>query len=190
MITKKHLKDSLKAAKLLAPQALQHNSEGDCIIGVFINDLSDLKNPYTDGLATGINQDITEYIYDKARSIPVRETLEVHIKTSFELNSDEKIDIQHAIKTHYNDDIIDCNKGIKRDIATATVLMIIGILLLALCFTLSEFAKLSFIHETILVVSGFFMWNASDFYFISRNAKKRQILQFFRIYSAKVTFNN
>ena len=122
------------------------------------------------------------------KKIQIRHNLELNLHIDNDVTSEQEEQIQKAIKRHYSFMITSANVRLKKTFWRSLLLYFGGIISLLLNFFIGNLIDGLPLKETLLIISWFFVWEASGTLFFDRNALKMRRYNMLRIYNAPVFF--
>jgi hypothetical protein len=163
------------------------NNKNKTKIKLCVNNIMDIYNPYSiidngkclEDNNIKINNEIIEYLISETENIPKHDSLIIAIDTPEEIKSIEKI-----IKENIKDRIIKTNKETKKANRNASVLAVVGMLLIASTelFQINRYS----LREFIIVMSWVFMWKAIETFFFERMKMTKEMAILLRIYLSEM----
>ena len=154
------------------------------IIEITLNRKDDYLNKYNE---KRISKELNDYILEECRGIDLKNNIEIHINTNFEMNDEEKNNLVDMIRENYGVDISDIEELLKKLYIINTIMILAGIVFLIIWFISSNIPVLS---EFILIIGWILIWEGINniMYQTVKNAIK--IKRRKKLTNCKIVFNN
>ena len=133
-----------------------------------------------DTLAKAIN-------YAKIRGVKTNLTLNIYSNC---IDENEKETYSNAIKNYFTLKLNDVTREIKRTVFTGILFSIVGIIVLALMFLLSNLEAKAIWIECVNIFAWVFLWEAVDKLFIERNKLLLKISRLSSFINMKINYYN
>lgn len=184
----KELKTVMREIIRPSKAAEEESGGGEYFIDLHISGPESLVSPFAGTLDGGIGGECAAYLYENASSVPVGRKLNVKIISEKESAERQRDEVAAAVKTRFRRDAADAKKKAKNCALIALILLAVGLALTAASLLLTKLGGLDFFNEVLLVVAGFFIWEASDYYFLRRTSHRIRMVTNARLFAASVLF--
>lgn len=175
-------KQSKHIDKQILKDSLLETEEDFVNINVKIEDKSQIFSTYTYDNDT-LNEDLGEYLWDKAKLVPINKDINIKIYTNQNI---EKQEVQKAIQTHLKADYIETKESLKKTNFVSLTTLMLGLLFLSL-YLLFNTVSTHFVLITITeIMAWVFVWEAVDCFAFRRTVLKRECLKIQKLYSAHI----
>lgn len=179
MFWNKQLREAEKV--ILSDAENEEQSNGDkSVINVKIENKEQLFLSYSYS-GDKLNSEFSEYVYDKAKNVPIGEPVKIKIHTADDLNADE---VDKAIKSHYRSEYMQSKKAIKRLLIIAAIMTVLGVIALSALILINHFTDNLYLTSIVEIAAWVFIWEAVDIFFLQRPTVKARCVLLLRIYSA------
>lgn len=162
------------------------DENNDAVIHLCIRDCEELYDPFSYGNQYVLNNDIMDYIDQKAYSIP----LSYAIRLNFvgDLNYEEQSKIVRLVREHYHRRLLYKKRDIRLINYKIIGLIVIGILFLSAYFYLEFVSAGAIFTEIISIIGSVSMWEAAYSYLLEKTEEKINYLKVGQLATAKVSF--
>lgn len=134
-----------------------------------------------------LNTEFSEYVFDKAKSVPVTEDIKIKIHTTDNIDVAEA---EQALKSHYRAEYIETKKEAKRIVITSAIMTILGVLALTALILINYFTDNLYVTSIVEIAAWVFIWEAVDYFFLQRPVVKGKSILIQRIYTAQIIICN
>lgn len=162
-------------------------SDGDAIINVKADEKEQVFSSYNFESNEKLNDELSDFIYDKAKDVPVNKDIKIKIFTDFK--ADEK-EVQDAIKNNYKKEYINLKSEMKRNYIFSAVMFVLGIVTLTLLLLMHSWFYNVYLEIILEIATWVFIWEAVDSFFLQRAQLKRKCLTMLKLYSAEINIVN
>lgn len=159
------------------------DSEGDALISVKAPKKEQIFSSYNYDSNEKLNGELDEFIYDKAKFVPLPQDIKLKIYT--EENIDE-VEVKKAIKNNYKKQYIEIKNELKKNTLFSLVMFILGILSLSLLLLMHKFFYNVYFEIIIEIATWVFVWEAVDSFFLQKAELKRKRATFLKLYSSEI----
>ena len=156
----------------------------EIIIDITINDLEDVTNRFN---SKKLSDELSNYIYNECKGNSLKDNIKINIHTLRELTDDEKEKIVDMIRSNYGIDIKENMLYIKYTNIKGIILFIVGIFLICIYNFLNNF-ELSWIPETLLIISWVVVWEAVYNFIFLETQKRIEIKRLKKLTNCKIEF--
>lgn len=160
------------------------DEDGRATIEVKLQTTQDLFSPYAYKDYDILNNDLDEFIEDRATFIPLDYELSIHLYAK-EIEHLDQEKVEKAVKARYINEYVEEREELRKNTSFSLVMLMLGF---AFLFTLVgiehfEIPILGFIFE---VATWVFFWGALEYFFVSRRAIKARMVRKVKLFNAKV----
>ena len=122
------------------------------IIEITLNKKEDYLNKFNH---KRISKELNDYILEECRVVELKDSIEIHISTNFEISEEEKNCLVTMIRVNYGIDISDIKSLLKKLYILNIIMILTGIIFLVIWFLSSNIPVIS---EFILIVGWILIW--------------------------------
>lgn len=133
-----------------------------------------------------ISKELNDYIIEECRGIDLKNNIELHINTNFEMNEEEKNNLVDMIRENYGLDIRDIEELLKKLYIVNVIMIFLGILLLVIWFVILSIPILS---EFVLIVGWLLIWEGLNNIMYQSVKNMIKIKRRKKLTSCKIIFN-
>lgn len=152
---------------------LEKDADGRSIIDMVVKNDSNFLSPYY-GKYPVINSEVAEYLDNSQKAVLPKSEIKIRIKSN-EIDDNEKIIYEEAIKNHYQYVKLQILKELLSNRWTPFVMFIVGIIVIAFMFV-ANYMEIPEVWSTVLEIIGWvFIWEAADKFFIERKTIRNQL---------------
>ncbi|MBD5636393.1 MAG: hypothetical protein HDP28_01035 [Clostridia bacterium] len=130
-----------------------------------------------------LNSEFSDYIFDKAKSAPIKEDIKIKIHTCDDIDAEE---VQQTLKSHCLSEYKESKKEVKRIVLISTIMTVLGILALTALILINHFTDNLYITSIVEIAAWVFIWEAVDYFFLQRPLVKGKCILIQRIYMAQI----
>ena len=188
IISKKRMKQQQMLEKFNIDNELIFNEMEEVQLDCKVGKIENLFSPFDIAKDRTITEAFHTYLMQETEIIPIRYNLELKLHIQNNYTEEEKEKIGKAIKRHYSFMITSANVRLRKTLFRSLMLYLGGLISLLLNFAVNNFLSELPLKETLLIISWFFVWEATGVLFFDRGSLKRRRHNMFRIYNAKVSF--
>ncbi|OLA93334.1 MAG: hypothetical protein BHW64_07045 [Candidatus Melainabacteria bacterium LEY3_CP_29_8] len=160
---------------------------GDIILTI-IND-DNFLSPYSPTYKPIISSEVAEFIENCANEYHPKTNLILNIYSNC-IDENEKETYNNAIKNYFTLKLNDVTREIKRTVFTGILFSIVGIIVLALMFLLSNLEAKAIWIECVNIFAWVFLWEGVDKLFIERNKLLLKISRLSSFINMKINYYN
>ena len=151
------------------------------VINVKIDSKEQLYSSYSYS-GDKLNNEFSEYVYEKAKSVPINESIKIRIHSTDDIDAAE---VEQTIKRHYRAEYKQTKKEIKRIAVISLIMTLLGILALTALILINHFTENLYVTSIVEIAAWVFIWEAVDYFFLQRPVVKGKCILIQRIYTAK-----
>ena len=130
-----------------------------------------------------LNSEFSDYVFEKAKSVPVKETVKIKIHTDDEISADE---VKQIMQNHYRATYKETKQEIKRNGIVCLIMTILGILALTALILINHFTDNLYITSIVEIAAWVFIWETVDNFFLQRPLIKARCILIQRIYMSEI----
>ena len=173
-------KDKIEKA-LEQAEEIEYDEEGRAVIQVGLKSKDDFYNPYGYRSYKMLNSDMLSYIKKSAQKIPSTKKISLNIYTEIPTSNEDKKQMKDTIQRQFAEDTTMLKRTMRKNLLLVTLLMALGIGILAVGFLLESLKVSSIISETIVIIAWVFEWEAAEMFFFNHmeHHRKMRILKHF-----------
>lgn len=158
-------------------------SDGDAIINVKVTDEKQVFSSYNYDSNEKLNNDLGDFIYDKARFVSSNKDIRIKIFSTQNLEQNE---VESAIKNHYKKDYIEARNEMRRNLLFSIVMLGLGIMFFAFLLVMHKVAYNIYVEIILEIATWVFIWEAVDSYFLKRSRLRHESLILLNLFKAQV----
>lgn len=140
---------------------LQYDEKGNAVINMTVKDDSDFLFAFSEGETPVISEDVAAFIESRAEALHPREAITLRIHSAC-IDSEKQGIYERAVREFYIERHIANTRNLRRNVFVASVLAIVGILVLALSLFLGNLQEGMLWSEVIDIVAWVLLWEAVD----------------------------
>ena len=130
-----------------------------------------------------LNTELSNFIVEKSKNIPVYKDIELHFYSSSPLNQTA---VKQTLQNHFKDEYVETLHDLRRSNIFSLVMLILGLLSLTALILATKFLN-NFITSTILeIASWVFIWEAVNNFFIKRGQLRHRCLHIKKLYYSTI----
>lgn len=172
--------------KLILGASAETPSDDPSVINVKITSKEQLFSAYSYS-GDKLNAEFSEYVFSKAKSVPVTESIKIKIHTADAIDVAEA---EQALKSHYRTEYIEAKKEAKRIVCISLIMTILGVLALTALLLINYFTDNLYITSIVEIAAWVFIWEAVDYFFLQRPVVKAKSICIQRIFTAQIVICN
>ena len=130
-----------------------------------------------------LNTEFSEYISDKAKSVPIKEQIKIKIHTKDDIEAE---DVEQSVKSHFRAEYKERKKEVNRLAVISFIMMLLGIIALTALILVEHFTDNVYVTSIAEIAAWVFVWEAVDIFFLQRATVKAKCLLIQRIYTASI----
>lgn len=134
-----------------------------------------------------LNKECSEYVFAKAKNVPVTEDIKIKIHTADHIDVAEA---EQALKSHYRAEYLETKKEAKRVLAITLIMTVLGVLALTALILTDYFTDNLYATSIVEIAAWVFIWEAVDYFFLQRPVIKGKSILIQRIYTAQIVICN
>lgn len=159
------------------------NEEEDLgVVSIKVNSKEQIYSAYSYS-EDKLNQEFCDYIYDKAKKIPMPNDITIQLHSKENIN---KTELENTLKKHYSNEYRETKNKMKHISVIALIMTLLGVGVLAVLLLLNHFFNNFYVTTVLEIAAWVFIWEAVDFFFLQRPTLKAKCLIIQKIYSSKI----
>lgn len=159
-------------------------SEGDAIINVKVTDKHQVFSNYNYESDEKLNNDLGEFIYDKARFVSPNKDIRIKIFSTQEIGQSE---VEEAIKNHYKKDYVEVKNKRRRNLIFSIIMLTIGLLAFASLLVMHEVAYNIYLEIVLEIMTWVFIWEAVDSFCLRRVGLRHESQILLNLFLAEIS---
>lgn len=185
MFLRKKYRDADK--KILQDKVYVDASDGDAIINIKISDKEQIFSKYNYESDEKLNNDLGEFIYDKARFVSTNKDIRIKVFSTLEIGQEE---VESAIKNHYKKNYIETKNEMRRNLIFSIIMLAVGLLAFAFLLVMHKVMYNIYLEIVLEIITWVFIWEAVDSYCLKRVNLRREAFIFLNLYMADIDVVN
>ena len=185
MFLRKKYRDADK--KILQDKVYVDASDGDAIINIKISDKEQIFSKYNYESDEKLNNDLGEFIYDKARFVSTNKDIRIKVFSTQEIGQEE---VESAIKNHYKKNYIETKNEMRRNLIFSIIMLAVGLLAFAFLLVMHKVMYNIYLEIVLEIITWVFIWEAVDSYCLKRVNLRREAFIFLNLYMADIDVVN
>lgn len=165
---------------------LKFSESGDAEINCQIGKIDKVFSPYDIAKDRTISESFNSYLMQETEIIPLKHNIEINLHVDNSFTIENEIQIRKALKRYFSFNITTVNVKLRRTLISSIFLYILGAISLILTALSTGYFLIFPLYETLLIVSWFLIWEATNIAFFERLRLKKLRLNMLRIYNANV----
>lgn len=178
----------LKSEQFELDNELVFLETGEVQIECKVGKIENIFSPFDIAKNRTISDSFHNYLMQETEIIPAKYDLELKLHVSDDTKPEQEEQIRKAIKRHYSFMITSVNVSLRKTSLSAMLLYFGGLVALLLTFLVEKMTTILPLKETLLIITWFFVWEATGVAFFDRNRLILNRFNMLRIYNAKVVF--
>lgn len=167
--------------------AYKEARNGDAILSVKAETRDELFSRYNYNNDDVINRDFTDYIWHKAKLVPLNQNIKIQIHCPADTS---KREVKTSLKNYYRAEYLETKNELKKISFFSITCLLLGIITL-LVLSVFNFAWNNFYVVSIVdILVWVFVWEAFDSFFFKRWDGKRKLKRIQKLYSAEIELVN
>ncbi len=130
-----------------------------------------------------LNTEFSEYLSDKAKSVPIKEQVKIQIHTKDDI---EVAEVEQAVKSHFRAQYKEQKKEVTRLTVISLIMLTLGIIALTALILIEYFTDNIYVTYIADIAAWVFIWEAVDIFFLQRAVAKAKCVLIQRIYTASI----
>ena len=153
------------------------------IIEITLNEKEDYLNKFNN---KRISKDLNDYILEECKAMDLNDSIEIQINTNFKMSEEEENNLVDMIRENYGVDISDIESLLKKLYVLNSLMIFVGIVILAIWFISSNIPVLS---EFILIIGWILIWEGINNIMYQSVKNTIKIKRRKKLTNCKIVFN-
>lgn len=158
------------------------------VINISLKKIDDAYNDFNIKTKDTISPALLSYCEKYSRKVDIKHKLTIKIDTPGAQH--EKEELKNCFKNQFMSSLKKQKQLLSYNLYSSIVLFLMGLIIISASFALTFFISSDFFINTIMIFGTFFVWQASDFYFIKRKEVKYRYTRSINLYESKILFEN
>ncbi len=181
MFDKKKLKEARK--EILKKEDIHFDSDDNALITVKAESEEQIFSSYDYDNNEKLNEELADYIWDKARFVPSKNDIRIKVYTSEKVDA---VEVETAIHNKYKKEYLELREEKKRNALFSLAMLIAGLFVLGILYLSYLFFKNEFLDVILEIVTWVFIWEAADAFFLQRASLRRRQFTLLKLCTANV----
>lgn len=164
-------------------EVLAESKSGESIISLKAVSREELFSKYNYNSDDIINKDFTDYVWHKAKLVPLGQDIKLQIFCEEEIKKEE---VDSALKNYYRAEYLDTKSELKNKTKFSIICLLLGIVTLTLLSFVNVLFSNFYVESVIDILAWVFVWEAFDVFFFQRSISIRKLKRIQRLYSANI----
>lgn len=169
MFDRKKLKATRK--EMAEKEEIHFDSDDNALITVKADKDEQLFSSYDYDNNEKLNEELADYIWDKARFVPAKSDIRIKVYAGEKANKKE---IESAIHNKFKKEYLELKEEKKRNALFSLSMLITGLLFLGVLYLSYLFFRNEFLDVILEIVVWVFLWEATDAFFLQRASMRRK----------------
>ena len=180
-----NIKKLEKNTKIDIEDDIQLDEDGRAIIEVKLEKTQDLFSPYAYKDYDILNNDLDEFIEDRATFIPQEYDLSIHLYAK-EIDHLDKDKIEKAVKARYINEYVEEKDELRKNNSFSMIMFLLGFLPLLALFVIENLHLPSVFGTLFEVTTWMFFWGGIESFLIQRRYIKSRMYRKLKLFNSKV----
>lgn len=181
MIFRKNLRKADK--EILQDKDYIEGSDDRAIISIKAEEDEQIFSPYNYDSNEKLNADLDEFIWDKARFVPIAKDIKIKLYTNTKTDEQEVIE---AIKNNYKKEYIETRNELKRNAIFSLIMLLLGLAFMSLLLLMHVYFYNVYLEIVVEIATWVFIWESVDSFFLQRAELKRKRITLLKLYTAEM----
>ncbi len=181
MFDRKKLKATRK--EMSEKEEIYFDSDDNALITVKADKEEQLFSSYDYDNNERLNEELADYIWDKARFVPAKNDIRIKVYASEKAN---KVEIENAIHNKFKKEYLELKEEKKRNALFSLAMLITGLLFLGVLYLSYLYFRNEFLDVILEIVVWVFLWEAVDAFFLQRTSLRRKQFTLLKLCAARV----
>lgn len=181
MIFRKKLRKADK--EILKDKEYIEGSDDRAIISIKAEEDEQIFSTYNYDSNEKLNAELDEFIWDKARFVPMAKDIKIKLYTNTKTDEQEVVD---AIKNNYKKEYIETKSELKRNAIFSLIMLMLGIVFMAFLLLMHVYFYNVYLEIIVEIATWVFIWESVDSFFLQRAALKRKRITLLKLYTAEM----
>lgn len=181
MIFRKKLRKADK--EILKDKEYIEGSDDRAIISIKAEEDEQIFSTYNYDSNEKLNAELDEFIWDKARFVPMAKDIKIKLYTNTKTDEQEVVD---AIKNNYKKEYIETKSELKRNAIFSLIMLMLGIVFMSFLLLMHVYFYNVYLEIIVEIATWVFIWESVDSFFLQRAALKRKRITLLKLYTAEM----
>ncbi len=181
MIFRKNLRKADK--EILQDKDYIEGSDDRAIISIKAEEDEQIFSTYNYDSNEKLNAELDEFIWDKARFVPMAKDIKIKLYTNTKTDEQEVVD---AIKNNYKKEYIETRNELKRNAIFSLIMLLLGLAFMSLLLLMHVYFYNVYLEIVVEIATWVFIWEAVDSFFLQRAELKRKRITLLKLYTAEM----
>lgn len=181
MIFRKKLRKADK--EILKDKEYIEGSDDRAIISIKAEEDEQIFSTYNYDSNEKLNAELDEFIWDKARFVPMAKDIKIKLYTNTKTDEQEVVD---AIKNNYKKEYIETKSELKRNAIFSLIMLMLGIVFMSFLLLMHVYFYNVYLEIIVEIATWVFIWESVDSFFLQRAALKRKRITLLKLYAAEM----
>lgn len=181
MIFRKNLRKADK--EILQDKDYIEGSDDKAIISIKAEEDEQIFSTYNYDSNEKLNAELDEFIWDKARFVPMAKDIKIKLYTNTKTDEQEVVD---AIKNNYKKEYIETKSELKRNAIFSLIMLLLGLAFMSFLLLMHVYFYNVYLEIIVEITTWVFIWESVDSFFLQRAALKRKRITLLKLYTAEM----
>lgn len=181
MIFRKKLRKADK--EILKDKEYIEGSDDRAIISIKAEEDEQIFSTYNYDSNEKLNAELDEFIWDKARFVPMAKDIKIKLYTNTKI---EEKEVVVAIKNNYKKEYIETRNELKRNAIFSLIMLLLGLAFMSLLLLMHVYFYNVYLEIVVEITTWVFIWEAVDSFFLRRSELKRKSITLLKLYTAEM----
>ncbi len=181
MIFRKNLRKADR--EILQDKDYIEGSDDRAIISIKAEEDEQIFSTYNYDSNEKLNAELDEFIWDKARFVPISKDIKIKLYTNTKTDEQEVVD---AIKNNYKKEYIETRNELKRNTIFSLIMLLLGLAFMSLLLLMHVYFYNVYLEIVVEIATWVFIWEAVDSFFLRRSELKRKRITLLKLYTAEM----
>ena len=181
MIFRKKLRKADK--EILRDKDYIEGSDDRAIISIKAEEDEQIFSTYNYDCNEKLNSELDEFIWDKARFVPIAKDIKIKLYTNTKI---EEKEVVVAIKNNYKKEYIETRNELKRNAIFSLIILLLGLAFMSLLLLMHVYFYNVYLEIVVEITTWVFIWEAVDSFFLRRSELKRKSITLLKLYTAEM----
>lgn len=181
MIFRKNLRKADK--EILQDKDYIEGSDDRAIISIKAEEDEQIFSTYNYDSNEKLNAELDEFIWDKARFVPMAKDIKIKLYTNTKTDEQEVVD---AIKNNYKKEYIETKSELKRNAIFSLIMLLLGLAFMSFLLLMHVYFYNVYLEIIVEITTWVFIWESVDSFFLQRAALKRKRITLLKLYTAEM----
>lgn len=181
MIFRKKLRKADK--EILQDKEYIEGSDDRAIISIKAEEDEQIFSTYNYDSNEKLNAELDEFIWDKARFVPMAKDIKIKLYTNTKTDEQEVVD---AIKNNYKKEYIETKSELKRNAIFSLIMLLLGLAFMSFLLLMHVYFYNVYLEIIVEITTWVFIWESVDSFFLQRATLKRKRITLLKLYTAEM----